>query len=221
MIMTKVWAPSGGMNRISELCDLHGSDKGTALTNSQFVGGWAYHDYTSIYEMMFYSKQLTVKSVLEIGIGTNNPTIPSSMGPNGSPGASLRVWRDYFPLAEVVGIDIDKNILFTENRIHTFQCDQTDPIAIGNFFKACPLKSFDIIIDDGLHTEEAAQVFFENSWNKLAPTGFYFIEDAAWWEGGEINFLEKRKLKYYVFGDPIKAESDLSFKWNKLIMIIK
>jgi len=223
MNITKSLSVFASRSLIAELCDSYGSDKGTATGNNRFVSGWQYHDYASIYEMFFGSIRFEVKSVLEVGIGTNDPEIPSSMGVTGSPGASLRVWEDYFPDAEVIGIDIDDKILFKEGRITTFQCDQTDPISIGKFFKNCHVKSFDIIIDDGLHTQEAASVFFENAWGRLEPYGMYFIEDAAWWNGGEIDFLEDKKVKYFCFSDLVKTgvETPTNSQWNKLILILK
>ena len=135
----------------------------------------------------------------------------------------MRVWKDYFPTAEVIGIDIDAKILFKEDRITTYHVDQTDPISIGNFFKSCHIKSFEIIIDDGLHTEEAATIFFENAWSRLESYGMYFIEDAVWWNGGEIDFLEAKKVKYFCFSDAIKTgvETPTNSQWNKLIMILK
>ena len=36
------------------------------------------------------------------------------MGINEKPGSSLRMWRDYFPVARVFGVGIDKKILFKE-----------------------------------------------------------------------------------------------------------
>jgi len=214
--------PSGN-NQISKLCDLYGSDKGTNSENVRFVSGWHYHDYAYIYELMFNSIRLKVQRILEVGIGTTDPSIQSSMGKMGSPGASLRVWRDYFPSAEVIGIDIDDKVLFTEERITTFQCDQTDPESIGTFFRECHIKSFEIIIDDGLHTEEAANVFFENAWRRLELGGFYFIEDASWWNGREIDFLEAKGLKYFCFSDSSEMMPDdrTNPLWNKLILIMK
>ena len=47
------------------------------------------------------------------------------MSSNGKPGASLRVWRDYFYNAEIYGADIDKTN-FSEKRIKTFFVDQLD-----------------------------------------------------------------------------------------------
>ena len=223
MSITKSLSVFSSRSLIAELCDLYGSDKGTATGNNVFASGWQYHDYTSIYEMFFSSIRFEVKSILEVGIGTNDPEIPSSMGVSGSPGASLRVWEDYFPGAEVIGIDIDDKILFKEGRITTFQCDQTDPISIGKFFNNCNIKSFDIIIDDGLHTQEAASVFFENAWGRLEPYGFYFIEDAVWWNGGEIDFLEDKKVKYFCFQNSVETgdEKATNSRWNKLILIPK
>ena len=49
-----------------------------------------------------------VGAVLEIGIGSNDPKMPSSMGRNGVPGASLLLWREIFPNAHVIGADSDK-----------------------------------------------------------------------------------------------------------------
>jgi hypothetical protein len=99
------------------------------------------------------------------------------MGPTGKPGASLRVWRDYFPNALIVGADIDRDVLFQEDRIRTFYVDQTDPKAIALLWDEVGLDNFDLMIDDGLHTFDAGKCLFENSVSKLAPHGIYIIED--------------------------------------------
>ena len=61
--------------------------------------------------------------------------LKSSMGVNGQPGASLRMWKDYFPNASIFGCDIDRDVLFSEERIKTFHCDQTSAKSISNFLK--------------------------------------------------------------------------------------
>jgi len=116
-------------------------------------------------------------NVFELGLGTNNVALPSNMGANGKPGASLRGWRDYFPNATVFGADIDRNILFSEDRILTMYCDQTNPHVIQTMWEELP--NMRIIVEDGLHTFEANVTFFENSIHKLLPGGFYIIEDIA------------------------------------------
>lgn len=118
--------------------------------------------------------------VFELGLGTNNPNLPSSMGPNGIPGASLRGWKDYFPLANIFGADIDQDILFSEDRIKTYVCDQTSPISIWKLWNTLALEeAFDVIVEDGLHEFSANVCFFENSFYKVKNGGYFIIEDVS------------------------------------------
>ena len=52
------------------------------------------------------------------------------MTSTGKPGASLKVWKDYFKNAKIFGADIDKRILFQEERINTYEVNQLDPSSI-------------------------------------------------------------------------------------------
>jgi hypothetical protein len=167
-------------NEISYLCDLYGSDKG-----SLFGGGvyypWYAHTYSNVYTQLFTPIRDMVQAVFECGIGTNDMGVQSSMGVKARPGASLRVWRDFFPHAEIIGADIDRNVLFEEDRIATAYIDQTSPQAIADFFAGLNLHAdeiFNIIIDDGLHTYDASINLFENSYKYLQRNGYYVIEDA-------------------------------------------
>ena len=47
-------------------------------------------------------------NILEIGLGTNNPILVSTMGSNGRPGASLYSFREYLPKSNIYGADVDK-----------------------------------------------------------------------------------------------------------------
>ena len=194
------------------LCDLYGSDKSTLTGSTKFSGGWDYHDYAPFYEMILSPLKHKITSVLEVGIGTNNVNFTNSMGVQGRPGASLRVWRDYFPNATIIGVDIDKDILFSEERIQTYHCDQTESESIVEFFAQCPIQGFELIIDDGLHTEKAAATFFVNSYEKLRQGGLYFIEDAWWFNGEDVPFLTRQNVSYVIFGSSVH---------NRLIMVIK
>lgn len=166
------------VSELSRLCELHGSDKGR-INQSPAPYSWPSHNYADFYEMLFAHCRNTIGSILECGLGTNNPDVPSSMGINGRPGASLRVWRDYFPDANVVGIDIDPNILFSEERITTFQVDQTSKESITAFLEKIGDRQFDIIIDDGLHEFSAGLCLFDNTIARLAEHGVYLIEDVS------------------------------------------
>jgi len=149
---------------LSDIMKRNGSDKS---------GG--HHTYTDVYTELFEPIRMNNLQIFELGLGTNNTDVPSNMGPNGVPGASLRGWREYFPNSLIYGADIDKRILFTEDRIQTFYCDQTSAQSIRDMWSTLPL--FDIIIEDGLHTFEANKCFFENSIYMLQKGGYFIIED--------------------------------------------
>ena len=99
----------------------------------------------------------------------------SSKEINGEPGASLRMWRDFFPLARVIGVDIEKEVLFKEERIETYYCDQLKSESIENFAKEAYIVEgyADIIIDDGMHDFEAGISFFEGTIKFLSEDGIY------------------------------------------------
>jgi hypothetical protein len=145
----------------------YGSDKGKDL-----------HNYTTIYSVLFGKRRNQPLQIFELGLGTNNLKIPSNMGVYARPGASLFGWRELFPHALVYGADIDRDVLFEEDRIKTFYCDQLDRDSIRNLWSQPVLQvGMDIIIDDGLHTFEANTSFLEGSLERLRPGGFYVIED--------------------------------------------
>jgi hypothetical protein len=139
-----------------------------------------WHNYTTIYSPLFDGRRQQPLRIFELGLGTNNPELPSSMGVPGRPGASLRGWRELFPHAHVYGADIDTAILFEEDRIKTFYCDQLDEVSIRTLWSQPDLQAgMDVIIEDGLHTFEANVSFLEGSLEHLRKGGIYVIEDIA------------------------------------------
>ncbi|WP_375381770.1 hypothetical protein [uncultured Sphingomonas sp.] len=155
--------------RATDLCRLmagHGSDKGI---------GW--HTYTPFYQTLFADRKETMTALFELGLGTNNEDTRSNMGSHGKPGASLRGWRDYFPNAHVYGGDVDKRILFAEDRIDTFFVDQCAPGSFDLLWAQLPGIELDVFLDDGLHSFEAARTTFLNSIGKVKAGGYYVIED--------------------------------------------
>jgi hypothetical protein len=164
--------------QLAALCDKYGSDKGE-IESSGHPYPWPSHSYSDYYRRLWGHCRSSVRNVFECGLGTNNPNLPSSMGISGKPGASLRVWRDYFPNAMIYGADIDKDILFSEDRIISYFVDQTSPESISRLWEKFEGIEFDFMIDDGLHVFEAGACLFENSIQKLAPYGVYVIEDVS------------------------------------------
>jgi hypothetical protein len=163
----------------------YGSDKGNS-----------WHNYTMIYAEIFGALRDRKLRILELGLGTNNPQLASTMGVDGRPGASLRGWREIFPHSLVFGADIDRDILFTEDRIQTFYCDQLDAAAIRNLWSHPALQDeMDIIIDDGLHRFPANASFLAGSIEHLRTGGFYVVEDIR---GVELREWQENLPKYAI-----------------------
>lgn len=153
----------------------------TCRVMSRFGSDKAWHGYTPLYSALFRERYNEPLDILELGLGSNNPDVLSNMGVFGAPGASLRGWRQMFPHAQVYGADIDRRILFEEDRIKTFYCNQLDPRSIRALWSNPELRGgADIIIEDGLHTLEANISFLEESLQHLRPGGTYVTEDIGW-----------------------------------------
>lgn len=174
-------------NYFSKLCEYYGTDKGYIKFDKKTPYGWKPHSYSFFYNNLFSHCRDNIKLVFECGIGTNYPDVKSNMTSTGKPGASLKVWKDYFKNAKIFGADIDKRILFQEERINTYEVNQLDPSSIKKMWSNIDVNNFDLIIDDGLHTYEAAMTLFRNSFDRLKKDGIYIIED--------VHFIYLNKLK--------------------------
>lgn len=181
----------------------------------------ARHDYTPLYSALFKERFDQPLRIIELGLGTNNPEVLSNMGVFGAPGASLRGWRQLFPHALVYGADIDRGILFEEDRIKTFYCDQLDQSSIRELWSHEDLlEGADIIIEDGLHTFEANVSFLEASLHRLRPGGIYVVEDIAgdccdrWLE--RIEAVYSTKFPGYEFAFVFLADA-----WYNNLLVIR
>ena len=128
-----------------------------------------FHNFTPYYHKLLADKP--VKRVLEIGLGW------AGLMHNDYPsGGSLFMWRDFFPQAEIFGLDIRPDALVNQDRIKSFLCDQSNEDSLRNIVKKIG-GNFDLIVDDGSHVP-AHQVLTANVFYPLlAPGGLYFIED--------------------------------------------
>lgn len=207
--------------RSTPLCEIMGrnqSDKGHFYIQN------SWHNYTTFYYHIFKDLRERPLRIFELGLGTNNVTIPSNMGEHGRPGASLYGWREFFPQASIFGADIDATILFNTDKIQTFYCDQTNPTLIQKLWDEPSLEeNFDIIIEDGLHKFQANVCFFEHSIHKLKPNGYYIVEDIYLDE--EPLFVNKIEEWRRVYVDCeftlLKIPSIRNFCDNTLLVVFK
>ncbi len=141
---------------------------------------WNVHDYYNIYSYIFEKLgRKSQKKLLEIGIGTNDPDICSTMGPDYKPGGSLRSYAQFLPFWKIYGADIDEKILFTEDRIKTSFVDQLRLETYSDMCRNLGERAFDVIIDDGLHNVSANLNTVIFALNSLNPKGYLIVEDIS------------------------------------------
>lgn len=174
------------------------------------------HNYHILYSYIF--NILGVNSnlnVLEIGLGTNNPNLVSTMGINGKPGASLYSFSEYLPNSNIYGADIDTNILFQTNRIKTCYVDQLNIKTFVELSTKFDGIKFDLIIDDGLHSIGANLNTLIFSLDNLNDNGWIVIEDIHIlenWKAIDFILLSTKKYKTFI----IKARGGYLYVINKL-----
>jgi hypothetical protein len=127
-----------------------------------------YHKYTPHYQRHLRTWRDRPINLLEIGIGGYDR--------DGDGGKSLRMWKAYFPQAQIFGLDIHDKSFVDEPRIRTFQGDQTDPAVLTAIAEAAG-GELHIIIDDGSHRSPDIIASFEILFPMLAADGVYVIED--------------------------------------------
>jgi hypothetical protein len=109
-------------------------------------------------------------------------------------GGSLQLWRDYFPLGAIIGIDLKLPKHFVPGeRIQVFQGSQSDEQFLSEVANKVAPEGFHIIIDDASHIGELTKTTFWHLFdNHLKPGGVYVIED--WGTGYCDDFPDGRRL---------------------------
>ena len=178
----------------------YGSDKGSGA-----------HNYTTVYSVLFKQFDDQPIRIFELGLAIV-----------GRPGASLRGWRELFPNARVYGADINRSVLFQEDGIETFYCDQLDKRSIRELWSQPSLQSkVDLIVEDGLHTFEGNISFLENSIESLRPGGIYVIEDiehsmVTTWKS-QLETVYSQCYPQYTFALVLLPNGSSSFDNNMLV----
>jgi predicted O-methyltransferase YrrM len=135
------------------------------------------HDY-----LKYYAKHLppSVTSLLEIGAFK---------------GASLRMWKELYPKARIVCLDLFQdpdNISKAEVEALGVEAIQGDQGYTQDLARIP--GTFDVIIDDGSHRSDHQILSLNYLWNKLNPGGLYVVEDLDcctepfYWQGRVTSF---------------------------------
>ena len=139
---------------LTELAQLFKTDK------------WGRHHYTVHYERHLKFLKRRSFALLEIGIG--------GYARERQGGASLRMWKAYFPHAQIVGLDIEDKSFVDEDRIATYQGSQADPAVLDAILARYPVQ---VVIDDGSHRSEHIIATFHHVFPLLPDGAVYAIED--------------------------------------------
>ena len=128
---------------------------------------WGGHWYAQHYQTHFAPLRPKALNLLEIGVGGYDD-------PNKG-GSSLRMWKTFFPRANVFAIDIVDKRALQEPRIKIYQGSQDDAEFLGRV--AADIGRIDIIIDDGSHQNQHVLKTFAVLFPLLADGGIYVVED--------------------------------------------
>ena len=167
-----------GQLTILELAKKYKTDK---FTNSEQG-----HSYAKFYEDALKSKKYLNIRLLEIGVHK---------------GESLRLWAEFLPQAQIVGIDkeLKPEAMQQPANVVLIQADAYQPL---------PLQPFDFIIDDGPHDFLSQMQAIELYIPKMKPLGVFVIEDVI-----DPGYIERFKnalpdyLKPYAYGVDLTHET--------------
>ena len=165
------------MKTLDEIAIHHQTDKA-----SQFSRTYAKpHDYCRHLELFFAPMRDRPIKLLEIGVGG---------------GESIQTWLEYFPNAQVVGIDIVRDTNpwnSTTERHHPrykFFCGNQGSFEFWQKFVSVN-TTWDIIIDDGSHVANDIINTFYALWPYLKSGGIYEVEDLKSAPGASVFFQPK------------------------------
>jgi hypothetical protein len=121
----------------------------------------SHHNYLNFYESFMAPQREQAVTLLEIGVYQ---------------GASLKTWREYFPKAKIIGVDIQPNCKqFESDRIRVELADQANLEHLAQL--AAAHGPFDFIIEDGSHMWDHQITSLRALFPFLRNGGYYVVED--------------------------------------------
>ena len=165
--------------QLPTLARIYGTDKGMG------------HQFMRHYQTHLRRFKFKRLRMLEIGVGGYEDPLQG--------GASLRMWRRYFPFGQIWAIDIHEKQFHAERRIHIRQGSQREPAFLKQLYEE--MGRAEVIIDDGSHFVEDVILSFEVLFPLLETGGIYVIEDTqtSYWEvcGGSNDRVSGRNTMNY------------------------
>lgn len=141
---------------------------------------WGGHRYAPHYQRHLEHLKEERFTLFEIGIG--------GYAREKQGGASLRMWKAFFPNAQIVGLDIEDKSFVEQDRIRAYRGSQADSSLIRTIVEDS--ERMMVVVDDGSHRPEHIRATFEALIPLLPDGAIYCIEDlqtSYWpeWGGSE------------------------------------
>lgn len=161
------------MSLLDKIAIFRGTDKSSLI-----------HNYTIKYEKYLPFKRTDKLKIMEIGVLN---------------GESLRMWKDYFILSDIIGIDINKKCKeYEDDRIKIEIGSQYDEYFLNDIGNKHGM--FDMILDDGSHINNHVIFSFEKLFKYIKPGGVYIVEDVctSYWKdyGGGMK-MDGSTIEYF------------------------
>ena len=153
---------------LTDLADRYGSDKGSTK-----------HRYTELYHMLFHPYRQRKITFLEMGLLIGGPEHGIDKDRETSDCPSIRMWLEYFPKANIHGLDVSDFSWFKHDRFTFHRCDMDDRSEIARAITDVS-PAPDIVIDDASHASHHQQNAFLEIFPRLVSGGLYIIEDLRW-----------------------------------------
>jgi len=139
----------------------------TDLAKKYQTDKWGAHRYTPHYERHLGYLRDEKFTLLEFGIGGYRAT--------GRGGASLRMWKEFFPNARILGVDVEDKTFVNDDRITAYVGSQTDESLITSIIR--DFGDVKVVIDDGSHQNAHVRASFAFVFPLLGDRTHYIIED--------------------------------------------
>lgn len=134
---------------LKELGMKHGTDKATL------------HGFCDFYDSNLGEMRFEPIKLLEIGVYQHQ---------------SLKMWREYFPNAEIHAIDIvDYSGGYRVPGVNYHCFNVEDSVAMSDFVNRN--YNWDVVVDDGGHTMKQQQFAFKYFWGVIRSSGMFIMED--------------------------------------------
>lgn len=160
---------------ITPLCELgfkYGTDKCPQLK----------HTYTPFYYDLLKEQRNVFKKVLEVGVGhyrgmqKNEWHFDPGLNRQYHRGASLYMWRDFFPNAQIYGADRVPETVFKDDRIQTYLFDERKIEDMEMLINKIG-SDIDFVVDDASHHVDDQVFLAKNLLPLLNKNVLYVIED--------------------------------------------